>query len=1140
MKLKSIILPLLAAMSLTMACREELPMLADSISLDTETLTFDSKPSSQQIVFNSSTDWTATVDQDWVQLSHNSGKSNTRSITVTVTENTADDSRQATVTISSVLSNEVSATVTIVQRGLSDAFDGHIRSVENFMEFLAKAPGMVAGDVVELEADLDFAGATIDPIISFAGEFKGNGHKLSNFKVVSKNAEAGLILQNNGTVSNLLVGTTDGKKWDGSTEIKFAAEITGISAGFIAKNAGTVDGVKNFAKVDFNASASVADAAVAGVVGSIVKVEGITGIVKNCENYGTISFTGVIEARACIAGVLGYSNLNGFTIENCTNYGLIAKTNANQKEFTMGGVVGRANDKMYVKSCVNNGSVTYDFIPTEADKINYIHIAGVMGAAYKSCELSDCINKGDVTANILQANRMGGILGTGNTGVIISRCTNEGKITINQASNNNWQAAAGILGFEEKGSASAPVKIIDCVNKGNVQLTLQNSNTHRNLVSAAGIIGHPVSVCILEGNKNEGNISIVNTGSAACYAGGITGFYNYGTVGVESTGNTNSGAISVDAQSGAAGGILGCSSLASVLKEETNTGAITCSTASATGSIAGSTLGSITSCAVGGTVNNTVVNEGNYASLIQGSSSTATVTGCYLYGGAAPSSYISLNPSSLEVAFGGEEKTVSIDSNCEWTASSSADWITLSAAEGNAEVNSLTLTVAANSGEARTATVTLVCKTDAEVKAVVNVSQAAYIAGLVDNKVTSAADYKKFISLAEGATAEDVYTLESDITISAEDFAPIPSFAGTFDGLNHTITVNVSKEDIAKLALFQKVTGTIKNLKLVGSMSSTYAGTGEHGIAGIAFSVEGGHIDNCSNAAVLTLNSTTTGSYAYLAGIVAHLKLDGATVKNCANTGKLTLTNTAQTILGGVLAYGVTDSSAPTLSIKSCTNSADIYVEQSGGNWNYFGGVVGKMGASSNPFTMFTISNCTFSGKMTIAKAAKVRGGGVFGSCGVSTNYLVDQCSMTGTIEVTSTEAVDRLFAGVGPGFSEAGAIGTVSNCVFDGTINIKGGNIYTAGIYGGNGSASVVVDGCKTTSRSSIGGYTTVKSVGVIAARPNAAGFTVKNCKVAGSVVATDGTNIVISADNLADWMYKGSGTTVNVTIQDCGFNAE
>lgn len=303
----------------------------------------------------------------------------------------------------------------------------------------------------------------------------------------------------------------------------------------------------------------------------------------------------------------------------------------------------------------------------------------------------------------------------------------------------------------------------------------------------------------------------------------------------------------------------------------------------------------------------------------------------------------------------------------------------------------------------------------------------------------------------------------------------------------------------------------------------------------------GGTVENCVNSATITSKGAGSPNtkYNYLAGIAALFKGDGAVIRGCVNNGKITVENNTCSVVGGIASYGQTNSSAPTLTIENCENHGDIVLNHTGGNWNYIGGVVGKMGASSNPFKKFTIKNCSNDADITVTKAPKIRGGGVFGSCGAASDYEISGNVFSGTITVDSEEAVDRLFGGTGPGYSEVGAIGTISNCTFSGKIIAAkdGGNIYFGGIYGNNGSGSIVIDGCKATASSVVDGGTAPKSVGVIAARPNQAGFTVKNCKIAGSVNKGDGA-LTITKENIDDWMFKGSATTVAVTLENNGFN--
>lgn len=1086
---------------------------------------------------NATCDWTVSCESDWVKISPMSGTSATKDVTITVeTENTADDDRIAEVIIYDAYSAP-SDTLFVIQKGSSGEFNGTIKSVEAFFQFIDQASSLVESDVVQLMEDIDLGGEAIRPIEKFYAVFEGNGHSVSNFTVASDKEFAGIFLQNFGTIQNLTVGSADGKKWDGTSKICFAGEILATAAGLVAENHGTVKNVKNFAAVDFNA-VNTADAAVGGVVGQIGSA---AAVISGCENHGTVTFTGELGYRGCMGGVLGLNGQTGAAIENCLNTAAVVKSTVNQKEFAMGGIVGRANSQLFVRNCINQAPVSYESSDTPG---SYLHIAGVIGAAYNDSQIVECTNKGEVSSCIKQVNRIGGIAGTMNTGGLIESCVNDGNVIVDQPSNANWQGVGGICGFEEKSTAAQPFIIKNCTNSAAVTMNLNNTTTHANEASAGGIIGLSCSVVEFVGNVNNGKITSRNTGGTSAHTGGIIGSYIKGS-GLKTSGNSNKGAVSFEASKGTAGGFVGFIapiSASAVIKEESSRADISGSVASNIGAIAGVTSASLNACAAAGTVGGVEVTNANLAALIQGSASTGTPVACYVEGG-APVEFISVNPASLTFNAAGEGKTVSVSSNCEWTVASSASWVTLSVSAGNGDAT-VTLTAAENPDkQERSAVITFTSKKDAALTATVNADQKGKPSAIPGNQIKTAEHLKTFLSIAPDAEAGETYTIENDIDFSAETLAPAASYAGVLDGKGHKITVKDELDAVA-VALFNVLTGTVKNLTVAGSLKSVYSGSAEHYLSAIAATVNGGLVENCVNEAALTLAPTTaTNVYCHLGGLVGKLQLDGAAVKNCRNTGKLVLNGGFPAMVGGVLAYGVTSSSKPTLSIIGCSNSAEVVIDHTGGAWDYIGGVVGKMGASSasTPFTMYYIKDCTFSGKLSIVKAPKIRGGGVFAHSGTSVNYDISGNVFSGSIDITSTEAVDRIFAGAGPGFSEAGAVGTVSNCVASGSITaVNGGNLYLAGIYGNNGSASVVIDGCKTTSTFSIGGFTSAKSTGAIAARPNLAGFTIKNCKIAGKLASTSGEQTTISADNIADWMFKGFATSVNVILENNGFNAE
>ena len=1149
MKFKGIITTALAALAFAACMQNEIvpESTIPSVRFGQESISLANSGETAIAAVSANCDWALSTDASWIKLAPSRGTQATKSITVTVDEpNEADDPRRAEVIITSLSDQFAKDTLTVIQKGASGTLDGKIRTAEDVITFLELAPNTTSADEFEFAADIDMGGETLTPASSFAGVLDGKNFKLYNFKIVSSTAYAGFIAINNGTVRNLVAGSSDGKTWDKSSSIKFADGVTGIAAGFVASNSGTMENVVNFASVDFNASTGDADCAAGGLAGIIGSP---SALITGCKNYGTITLSGTMANRASFGGILGFNGQTGISVSDCVNYGAVTKGNANQKELAMAGIVGRSNVRMNITGCSNEGPVSYE---SGEKPGTYIHIAGIIGAGYHSCVIANCTNKAAITSIINQVNRIGGIAGTINTGGTVENCVNEGAVTITQEANANWQSAAGIIGFEEKATPSTPetpgepLVVKNNINRGDISMTLNNSNTHNNQIALGGIVGCTCSTAEYKDNTNSGRISCTNSGSAKVYAGGMFGWYRAGTA-FSSSGNLNTGDVTVEAADGAAGGIIGNQSVASCSSsEDTNRGKVTYgSTNACTGSVAGLYAGTLNACVAGGEVNGTKVTSANYAQLIVGTSSTGSVNACKSDdGGSTPSFFLTANPANIDFAAAGGDANVNVSSNCEWSVTSSQTWLSAAPATGNGEVKQVVLTATASTlKEERSATVTFTCNSDSNVKATVTVRQAAHVEGLSGTKITSAADFKAFAAISASAASTDIYTLENDITISSLDFMTAAGFAGTFDGQNHTITLSdvVVNTDVA--SLFTDVSGTVKNLKTAGSLKTIYSGSGEFIVSPIVGRLVGGKVDNCSNAASVISASTiaVNNKYGYPAGVVGIFNTDGASVTNCSNSGRITVNSPTCHICGGIAAYGQTNSNAPTLKLENCTNTGDIVLEHTGGNWNYIGGIVGKMGASSNPFTYYSVKNCKSSGTITVTSAPKIRGGGIFGSAGVSSAADVSGNEFTGTIDVKDNQAVDRLFAGVGPGFTEGGANINASGNVFGGTIKaVDGGNLYISGILGVSASTAIVIDGCKTTSKAYINAGTKPKTVGMVAARLTGAGSSIKNCRIAGKITDAAGEEITISSSNIEDWMFKGSVSTSVPTLENNGFNAE
>ncbi|GHU72160.1 hypothetical protein AGMMS49992_07520 [Clostridia bacterium] len=87
-------------------------------------------------------------------------------------------------------------------------------------------------------------------------------------------------------------------------------------------------------------------------VGGIVGMAYLENIIKDCQNYGTITAdtTNDFMDIGGIAGVLGWDS----TMENCQNYGMINGTVCSSHN---GGCVGHVREGCLVRGCLNTGSV---------------------------------------------------------------------------------------------------------------------------------------------------------------------------------------------------------------------------------------------------------------------------------------------------------------------------------------------------------------------------------------------------------------------------------------------------------------------------------------------------------------------------------------------------------------------------------------------------------------------------------------------------------------------------------------------------------------------------------------------------------------------------------------------------------------
>lgn len=231
------------------------------------------------------------------------------------------------------------------------------------------------GKVFELTADIDLSGSGFNPIASFGGTFRGNGHTISGLYLNAAGGDVGLFrfIEPDGIVENLTVRGT--VRPDGSR-----------------KNVGGIAGTNR-------------------------------GRIDGC------TFAGVAEGKENTGGIAGYNEAGGL-IENCTNQSAVSGLNAT------GGIVGL--NEGIVEGCRNSGEVntsvqaeqdeetgstgiSLDGTILDAEKV--YHTGGIAGNSTGTIRTS----QNEAAVGYLHSGyNTGGIAGIQN-GLIV-QCSNRGEI----------------------------------------------------------------------------------------------------------------------------------------------------------------------------------------------------------------------------------------------------------------------------------------------------------------------------------------------------------------------------------------------------------------------------------------------------------------------------------------------------------------------------------------------------------------------------------------------------------------------------------------------------------------------------------------------------------------------------------------
>jgi hypothetical protein len=182
--------------------------------------------------------------------------------------------------------------------------------------------------------------------------------------------------------------------------------------------------------------------------------------------------------------------------------------------------------------------------------------------------------------------------------------------------------------------------------------------------------------------------------------------------------------------------------------------------------------------------------------------------------------------------------------------------------------------------------------------------------------------------------------LERDISVSG---SPVGSLYGTLDGQGHTITLNINA-DGGKVGLLEENSGTVRNLKLIGTVTGTY-NSGASAVGAVAGENAGSGtktIENVSSAVVVTAFNTASGTAAFYTGGIAGL--NAGTIQDCSAGEPVTASRTVGT-LGDANTGGIAGRNDGT--IRRCYAWGNVSSSYPSGSTSA-GGIAGYNGGAVN------------------------------------------------------------------------------------------------------------------------------------------------------------------------------------------------
>ena len=959
---------------------------------------------------------------------------------------------------------------------------------------------------------------------------------------------------------------------------------------------GLVEGCKFSGSIDVELTElSRSISSIGGVVSRAGK-KGQTGkvIVKDCVNEASIKFKfsgasggmqkfgigGVVGQTPSNSGVKGDDNFDCGIIENITNYGNIEweyPAGGSGSYPVLGGAVGAVEGELH--GAKNYGNLKYTGSLTTA--VTDASIGGVAG--YVTGDASDCHNYGTITLDAAFAggtalaqnggntdwSTFGGVFG--NVGQFIKTSTLSSKpSSVENLSNNaeliltpKMQQSGGprmcIAGVV--GASTANLK--DIVNNSPITIQTQTKSAYVSgcVGYLAGNLEHGVNnaAVVVDGLKDEVPSA---TNSEQFWFGGVVGYIIKGSelANCENHGDlTLQNVYTTPTLLSYMGGVNGAYSGGFTITDSFNDGAILDKAENpiCLGGVSGSFNGQMTGCYNAGTVTyepTYVSGEagkepevGGIAGYVNGSmtdvaSKGAVVANAGFAGGIAGGAGQDLTNGLLWKA---------TDVDCSVTSAGTAAAVLARFREEGTTV----LTLGAENEPVRVTDVLDALPLCAELKGN-SIAEVNVIRGkILPMEIASVKDFLTFVEKAKQYDPASEVKLTENIELPSS-FVPDTLWCN-FNGDGHTVTYNLASDvavaddpAAANLGLFRVVNGTVKDLKVAGTLTCT-APSGTYHIGGIAgmsaenaviencenyveilattklthhmggilgFSSKGTVFRNCRNAGPVTMQLEGAANASQIGGIVGHLD-HSATFENCVNDGELKYIGNGTARIAGMAGYLY---GPQTISFKDCINNGDVTsVGFKASQYTYAAGISAYFQENAADPTKVEYIRCTNNGKITCnigtgGDTAQTRAAGIVGHAGKSADITVQECTNNG--EVTTDGTGSKTVIGGVIGFGESSGNVTCDGCVNAAPVKAASA---AGGIVGGLVGQTQSATSTYTNFSIASGSDVEIKSGSVGAAIGKAAALTTAMTGKVAAVTVTKGeAATVLTAENYQDYV--------------------